>query len=369
MDNKLKKKVEKYVALAKKGKLTTKKNCEALLRFYNYGEARGLSAARQVIYFEKIKMACRFVGAKDFSKWDRQDMEKLFSEMTKKGYSQWTIETEKTVLKTFFKWFLDSEDTPKFLKWLKAETPPSKLTREELLTPEEIEKMILSEKNVMWKGLIAAFTSGARPGEIHNLRLGDVQDMGEMIKLYVGKEAGKMSKKLPPRPVYVLKRFSDFLRMWLKNHPQKGNAQAWLFVNDSREKIAYDDLRKVITRTGKKAGITKNLNPYLFRHTIGTYLYSEFGSVHARRVMGHSAGSRMEAVYCHLDESDVENVLNGKKEKQANGFDFNTIQDVEDIDPEVLRIISANKEEILKEVLKAVMKIVNRQKGQAVLAS
>lgn len=328
------------------GTYSTPKNCKTMLRLFKFLEAKNLSLARHIIFYDKLRLACRIIGDKDFEKWDRADTEKLFAAMGKKGYSAWSLETEKGVLKTFFKWLYDTDECPKFLKWLKFVKPPNTLTKEQLLTPDDIERMILATKNTMWKALIAAFTTAARPTEIHNIRLGDIHDEGDFIKIYVGGSAGKMAKKMGQRAVYILK-FADYFRPWLLNHPQREEKDAWLFLDKGSNKIFYDYMRQIIDKSAKKAGLEKNVFPYLFRHSVGTYLYGKYGSVYARRLMGHAPGSRMEAVYCHLSQTDIEDVLRGET-PMANGFNFGNVGETRDLKTEFFKFINENKEAMLK---------------------
>lgn len=345
MNENLERRVEAFRERLRKNQFSTPRNCKTMLRFHKFCEARGLSTARHVIYFDKMQLACRVIGDKDFEKWDRADIEKLFTSMSKKGYSHWSIEMEKAIIKAFFKWLYDTDDCPKFLKWLKRENRPNDLTREQLISPEDIERMIIATKNVMWKALLAAFTTGARPNEIHNIQLGDIHDEGEFIKIYVGR-TGKMAKKIGQRAVYILK-FADYFRPWLQNHPQKKKKDAWLFVNDKGGMMPYDYMRRIIDKLAKKVHIGQRIYPYIFRHSIGTYLYGKYGSVYARRLMGHAAGSRMEAVYCHLSQTDIEDVLRGQK-PMMNGLNFGNIDEKRSTEAEFWNFINAKKMDILK---------------------
>lgn len=324
MEEILKRRVERNTRELKEGRFSTPKNCETLLRFYDFSKARNLSSARLVIYYDKLKLACDTIGDKDFNAWERGDIENLFSRLAEKGYSAWSIETEKAVLKTFFKWFYDTEECPKFLKWLKGESPPNKLTRENLLTPKDIEKMLKATENSMHQCLLAAYTTGARPNEIYNIKLKDITDFGDMIKIHVSLDCGKMSKKAPPRPVYI-QRFAEFFRPWVQHHPHKNNPEAWLFSNGKR--MNYRQLREVVVNAGEKAKLGKKVFPYLFRHSVLTWLYASKNPVYARRVAGHCAGSKMEATYCHLDENDLDAEMRGKREQETNGFDFSKAQE------------------------------------------
>ena len=54
-----------------------------------------------------------------------------------------------------------------------------------------------------------------------------------------------------------------------------------------------------IKRIAERAGIHKNVFPYLFRHSTGSKLYDRLPEQIAKRLMGHTRDSRMPGVYSH----------------------------------------------------------------------
>lgn len=338
------KRLESYLRRIEDGTLSTRKNCESMWKFHQFCEANGISPARQTIIFAKLYCASKIVN-KDFGTWDRKDMELLFSKLRKK-YSAWSIETVKNVLKTFFRWYYKTKDCPEFLAWAKGESVPNKLTSKDLLTAEEIEKLLETAQSPMWKGLIALLSSGVRPGEAYNVRIKDVVDLGDKIKVFV---AGKMRKKLGSRPAYVLPRFAPYLRAWLMVHPLKGDPEAWLFVikkKDGYARIGYCSVGHILRKIGMRA-IGRPVYPYILRHSFGTYAYSQLGPIFARRLMGHAPGSTMESVYCHLSEADLEDAIDGKA-RENNGFDFGNIVKVDTEEKEFWEFVNAKKDQFKK---------------------
>lgn len=359
--DRLNRRLETQVKKIREGSFSTRKNCQTLLRFLSFCDARNISTARRVIVFDKLALACKHIPGKDFQAWNRRDVEGLFSQLAKekrgdgrKRYSEWSVSTVASVLKAFFRW-LNNGKLPAHLEWVKGTIPPSKLVKQDLLEPKEIEAMLKGTRNVMHQALISCFTSSARPAEIHSIRLGDITDLGDFIRISVGATEGKMAKRFPPRQVYILGRFIDYFRPWIQHHPQKGKKDAWLWVNREGQKIDYDDMRKILGRVAKQAGIEKRVFPYLFRHSVLTFLYKNQNPEIARRIAGHSAASRMTAVYVHLDSSDIEESLRGKVQKQAvDGFSFDARTETDNVEMQIiLKILSklAQKDpELLREV-------------------
>ena len=341
--------LDRYLQKIRLGEFSTPANNKKLLEFHKYCQARGISAARQSIIFSRLLSASHTIGKKDFSAWNRRDVVNLLSTMQQKGYlrrtkasgglpkrgeghmkpcmkqhpyKRWSIETTKNVLRTFLRWLNDGK-TPEWVgQLLKRERIPTELTAEDLLSPKQILQIINAARTPMWKGWISVLTSGCRPGEAYGIKLGDVHDQGNKIKIYV---AGKTKKIAGKRAVYVFPKFTPYLRAWLLVHPRKEtkeskeNGDFWLFVKPDGERVQYGSLDPILKKITMKA-IGKPISAYRFRHSVATILYGKYGGVTARRVLGH--GPEMENTYLHFSEEDLENLLEGKSIKNADlGFD------------------------------------------------
>lgn len=301
------------IAEIENDKVYTPENRKLILSFVDTCRSRQLTDRRIVFYLNRLKRICQF-RRKDFSKWTREDVEATMGKVNDYGYKAWTIENYKTTFKVFFRWLhkLDRTDpTPRIVSWLSRETPPNTLRKEDLLTRDEINRMIGATGNIKWKCLIATLAAGPRPSELFSIRIRDVLDEGEFVKVYV---RGKMHRKMGERCIYVgfyIKGHDDYIRMWIREHPERSNPEAQLIP-----RLNNANLLKNIRIFAQKAGIERRVWPYLFRHTFGTWVYGNYESAYARRLMGHAAGSKMESVYCHLSETDIVERLLGRKPVQ-----------------------------------------------------
>ena len=109
--DRLNKRLETQVKKVKEGSFSTRKNCQTLLRFLSFCDARNISTARRVIILDKLALAIKHIPGKDFQAWNRRDVEGLFSRLAKekrndgrKRYSEWSVSTVASVLKAFFRW-------------------------------------------------------------------------------------------------------------------------------------------------------------------------------------------------------------------------------------------------------------------------
>jgi integrase len=203
--------------------------------------------------------------------------------------------------------------------------------------------MLNATNNPMHKALIAVLNTGARPGEVLGIRLKDITEINGLVKIYV---FGKMGKKMGERPLYLTEYIDEF-KSWVRRHPQRYDPKSPLFIN-LKGILKYISMDKIVKRLALRAGIMrykrdengriirnekghaeiegKRVWLYLFRHTAGTRFYGKYEGSYARRLMGHAAGSKMEAVYCHLNEEDIEARLLGKRFPEKNEPDIPTIE-------------------------------------------
>jgi len=302
--------LERIKSNLKGNKYLTDNNREDILKFFKHMEALGRSQRTMIKSWDRLKILVEEIPNKDFRKFTKEDFESILADIRKK-YSDWSIATAQKVYRAFWRWLYGlekDERAPDAVRWFEISEPPTKLTKNDLLTKEEKDAIIATTNNLMQKSLIAVLNAGTRPGEVLGMTLGDVSDEKEFIKIYA--KDGKMKKKLGQRPIYVLE-YADCLRAWINSHPQKGDKKAPLFVTD-RGPLQYRNLNVITKRLGEKAGLKKRVWPYVFRHGYGTLVYSKYGASHGKRLMGHKT-LKQESVYVHLDESDLEARLLGKE--------------------------------------------------------
>ena len=64
--------------------------------------------------------------------------------------------------------------------------------------------------------------------------------------------------------------------------------------------MTYDDVRKALRASSKRAGITKRIYPHLFRHTRASILASRVAEAPLESQMGWVPGTKQMATYVHL---------------------------------------------------------------------
>ena len=100
---------------------------------------------------------------KPLEEWNKSTINEYILKLDKEEYSKATIETRKTILKALFTW----AKRPDVVEDIKIKAIKNILRREDILTIEDVNKLIETTDSHMYKALIAfLFESGARINEV-----------------------------------------------------------------------------------------------------------------------------------------------------------------------------------------------------------
>jgi len=173
----------------------TKQNKTDIRTYLHFLSAQGISIARQCKYIYPLKNIARWLN-KDFSKATKEDIVRICSNIeNNKDYTAWTKQDYKVTIKKFYKWLynrnkddIDEWEYPKIVKFIKIRKPKeSRKIPSDLLKPKDIEFLANHARNLREKALILTlYESGARIGEILNLKVKDVtfDDYGAQLNLF-----------------------------------------------------------------------------------------------------------------------------------------------------------------------------------------
>lgn len=221
------------------------------------------------------------------------------------------IAVQKSV-KRFLKWYYKDYELMELLKIRKNYLVNNKrVNKAALITSDELQLMLHRAEKIRDKALlILLYETAARPQEIRDLKWCHVNwDEGE-VHLYSNKtqcdrdlpirEALKHLKRWHDEWVFIDPKDDDFIfPSRVGSYPERGKPMSVAYIN------------RIIKAVAKKAGITREINTYLLRHTRLTEVSKKGvkGTLH-NLFAGHVKGSAQEAVYVHLDNDDMkEDVL------------------------------------------------------------
>jgi integrase len=151
------------------------RNKELVLRFGDECFSNGISVARVVKCLHMLKKVAEML-AKDFDECDKDDIKAFIAKLERSEYSAWTKHDYKAILKKFYRWIRGSDEYPEEVKWIKTTFRDNdKRLPEELLTEEDVKKLIDAAENPRDRALIAVlYESGCRIGELLSLRVRNV---------------------------------------------------------------------------------------------------------------------------------------------------------------------------------------------------
>lgn len=203
-----------------------------------------------------------------------------------------TKATRKLAIRKFFQWLEKGE----LVKHIKIKMPRNHLNADEILTTDDINKLLESTDSYYYKSLIAVlFETGARIGEIRKLKVSDFKetDLGMLVTIPTYKT------NYPPRNVIL-----PFSAQYIRNYIMYSGKEKGDGIFNLNKKTTYDMLNVI----GKKAGITKKVNHHRFRHAQATDMVKRgYNEAIIRKKLGWTDTSPMPANYQHLHDDDVIN--------------------------------------------------------------
>ena len=313
------KKLDSAVKMVKEAQIS-ERNKQLILEFRDFASLDGLSLPRILRYLGVLKDWAKIMYV-DFDKASKEDIVRAVRIIQEnENYRPWTKATYKIMLKRFYKWLKKVEDSPEEVKWIKTtlkRTETEMLNNGDLITEDEVKKLINSADHPRDKAFVSAlYESGARIGEIASLQIGNINLDKYGIVLNVNGKTG-------PRPIRIIAS-TPYLSTWLQNHPFKDDKNAPLWINigctNHNSMMQYWTIRAMLQRLFEKAEIKKRFNPHMFRHSRATFLADHLTEFQMNQYFGWIQGSNMPSTYIHMSGKKIDAsilALNGLKQGEA----------------------------------------------------
>lgn len=213
-----------------------------------------------------------------------------------------------SAIKSFFRFLVSEgriEDNPARL----IETPRTSLRLPEVLTQEEIERLLAQPNENVSRGrrdramLECLYATGLRVSELVNLKISDVNlEAGYLRTL------GKGSKeRLVPIGDTALEAIKDYLSDGRPDFT-KGRISPYVFLSSRCHPLSRQGFWKIIKKYGLKAGIKKRISPHSIRHSFATHLIGAGADLRSVQVMlGHEDISTTQ-IYTHVSREHLKKV-------------------------------------------------------------
>jgi integrase/recombinase XerD len=181
-------------------------------------------------------------------------------------YAQSTMYTTRSFIKKFL-----STINPTVAATIKNQRSKKRKLPEDILTEEEIEKLIAACQSARDRALISTlYESGARKGELLAVKIKHIEfdNFGAVITFPTGKTGARRN-----RLIFA----SSYLKEWISVHPLKSDRDAYLFcsLRNPYNVISHSGIENQLNDLATRAGITKHIYPHLFRHSKATHLTKE----------------------------------------------------------------------------------------------
>ncbi len=254
---------------------------------------------------------------KPFTEATREDLEAYLADMTIAGgpykgqpVKEATRILNKVVIKTFYRHRLP-DLFPKVAAWINGGYTGKERVADDILTPEEIRKLVENATTQRDQALLAAlYDGGMRIGEFLALRVGDIRFHEDgSADLVLPKDAPGLKTG---RRVVPIVESVPYLQRWLEVHPLRKEPKAplWppLLSGEPTKAITRRSLVDSLRTVARRAGITKAVNPHAFRHARATECARKgWTEAQMRNFFGWARSSPMPSLYIHLADADVRN--------------------------------------------------------------
>ncbi len=278
----------------------SERNKELILKFHSECLSQGIKPGRIQKYIYTLRRIASWLR-KDFDNSTTEDIKNIVAEVEKTSFKDWTKHDYKVCLKKFYRW-LRNDKNPKEIEWIKTPNFKNKKLPEDLLTEDDIKRLIDSAPNPRDKALISVlYETGCRVGELASIKIKNItfDKYGAQITMH-----GKTGY----RRVRVITSVPDIAE-WLNRYPAK-NPESWLWISlYTNEKLSYESIRGILRHIRDRSGINKSVNPHNFRHSRATYLANFLTEAQMKEYFGWVQASDMASVYVHLSGRDVDKAL------------------------------------------------------------
>lgn len=238
------------------------------------------------------------------TKQTKESIDSFLVVLNKSDKSYWTLDELKVYVKQFLKWYYKDLSLIENFKASGKKQLNPKITENNLITKDELEKMLRQAESFKESAyLLCAWTTGARPQELLDMKWQDVkfEDKVADITLYSSKT--KKARTFP-----VVEKTMKALWDWKEHYSFPDvSPKDYVFPSRWRDKqLTTAGVNKMLRRLAKKAGIKKDVWGYLFRHSQATRLYEELPQQIVEKLMGHK---NMAGVYAHISSKKAREEL------------------------------------------------------------
>ncbi|AGB01367.1 site-specific integrase [Methanoregula formicica] len=225
-------------------------------------------------------------------------------------YKQNTLHDHITLIKRFYTWLIENQYThvsvtPAGIKRIKP-PPVQRVTHspDEILTKAEINKMVKTTKNPMYRAVVCMlYEGGFRAKEIGTLTWSQVSF--DQYGLAVRTDL----KTRIPRYIRLIKS-KKYLNAWKRIYPGNPSGKNLVFLNNDGNPLSHNVLSRQVRIIGQQSGIMKKVTLHIFRHSRITHLIKMGVREDViKLMMWGSTDTEMLQTYSHISNKDISEIV------------------------------------------------------------
>ncbi len=227
------------------------------------------------------------------------DLKTFFSSLVK-THSWSTVKVDRNGLQFFYKHVLDKK-----WEWVNIVKPPQVKSLPDILTPDEIARLINSTKEARYQTyLLTVYSMGLRLGETLNIKIGDIDSQHMRVHIRNGKGRKDRYVTLPQVTLQALRKYWATHRHPQLIFPAGKNAAERCQAKGHMDRGGVQKSFRVIVQ---QCGIHKQVSIHTLRHCYGTHLVEVGLNLRAIQTeMGHEC-PKTTALYTQLTEATQQN--------------------------------------------------------------
>jgi len=227
------------------------------------------------------------------------DLKTFFSSLVK-THSWSTVKVDRNGLQFFYKHVLDKKWV-----WVDIVKPPTVKRLPDILTPDEITRLINSTKEARYQTyILTVYSMGLRLGEALNLKVGDIDS--QLMRIHLREAKGKKDRyvTLPMCTLQALRKYWATHRHPQFIFPAGKNAAERCQAKGHMDRGGVQKSFQVIVQ---QCGIHKQVSIHTLRHCYGTHLVEVGLNLRAIQTeMGHEC-PKTTALYTQLTQVAQQN--------------------------------------------------------------
>ncbi|HMK47121.1 MAG TPA: tyrosine-type recombinase/integrase [Methanocella sp.] len=197
---------------------------------------------------------------------------------------------------------------------LQVDIPRPTRKRQEYLNDKEMEMLLAGCRNVRDRAIIKLFVySGIRPRELVNLDLDDYRDRTIYIRDNHSPDRKYPTIKTDREDAIPVGRDCDeAIREYLEDRPLDLPTKALFITDDGKRMNAERALQQIVKAAAKRGGLTRNVYPYMLRHTAATSMIESGVNLYfVSKVLRHSTLNQTDT-YVNLIKEAARRELDSK---------------------------------------------------------